>query len=76
MEQIVAVVKSELVYWDRNGFAMWRFERGRFRPVFSPDGKLAADATEAAELALIIGGLDLSGARRRPRWQPTPELLQ
>lgn len=64
-----------VVYWDRNGFAMWskRLERGRFRPSFSKDdGKLAVSEVEAAELALIIEGIDLAGARRRPRWQPQP----
>ena len=25
---------------------------------------------EAAELALILEGIDLRGAKRRPRWQP------
>jgi hypothetical protein len=27
-------------------------------------------AMEAAELGLIVEGIDLSDARRRPRWQP------
>lgn len=64
--------RVRVVYWDRNGFAMWskRLERGRFRPSFSSDGKLAASTIEAAELALIVEGIDLAGARRRPRWQP------
>jgi transposase len=64
--------RVRVVYWDRNGFAMWskRLERGKYRPVFSADGELAANAIEAAELALIVEGIDLSGARRRPRWQP------
>lgn len=64
--------RVRIVYWDRNGFAMWskRLERGRFRPTFSADGNLGAHAVEAAELALIIEGIDLSGAHRRPRWQP------
>jgi len=64
--------RVRIVYWDRSGFAMWskRLERGRFCPMFSADGKLGASAIEAAELALIIEGIDLSGARRRPRWQP------
>ena len=64
--------RVRIVYWDRNGFAMWskRLERGCFRPSFSKDdGKLAVSAVEAAELALIIEGIDLAGARRRPRWQ-------
>ena len=64
--------RVRVVYWDRNGFAMWskRLERGRFRPSFSSDGKLAASTIEAAELALIVEGIELAGARRRPRWQP------
>jgi transposase len=64
--------RVRIVYWDRNGIAMWtkRLERGRFRPTFSADGKLASHAIEAAELALIMEGIDLTDARRRPRWQP------
>jgi len=64
--------RVRIVYWDRNGFAMWtkRLERGRFRPTFSADGKLGPSAMEAAELALIVEGIELAGARRRPRWQP------
>jgi transposase len=50
--------RVRLVYWDRNGFAMWtkRLEKGRFCPTFSADGTLAVSAMEAAELALIIEG--------------------
>lgn len=64
--------RVRVVYWDRNGFAMWtkRLERGRFRPPLSDDGKLSARAIEAAELGLIVEGIDLSGAQRRARWQP------
>jgi len=69
--------RVRVVYWDRNGFAMWskRLERGRFRPAFSPDGKLTVSAIEAAELALIVEGIDLAGARRRPRWEPAPRKM-
>ena len=64
--------RVRIVYWDRNGFAMWtkRLERGRFHPAFSADGRLSASSVEAAELALILEGIDLEGARRRPRWVP------
>jgi hypothetical protein len=34
------------------------------------DGRLSSVAIEAAELALIVEGIELAGARRRPRWQP------
>jgi transposase len=64
--------RVRIVYWDRNGFAMWtkRIEAGRFRPGFSADGRLAPVCMESAELALVLEGIDLAGARRRPRWQP------
>lgn len=64
--------RVRIVYWDRNGFAMWtkRLERGRFCPTFSTDGGLRVSHMEAAELALIIEGIDLAGARRRARWEP------
>lgn len=66
--------RVRIVYWDRNGFAMWtnRLEKSRFRPTFSAD-TLAANAIEYAELALIIEGIDLAGASRRPRWEPAPK---
>jgi transposase len=63
--------RVRIVYWDRSGFAMWtkRLERGRFHMAFS-DGTLSVNAIEAAELGLILEGLDLTAARRRPRWEP------
>src|SRR5450432_1882397 len=65
--------RVRIVYWDRNGFAMWtkRLEVGRFCPTFSAEGRLSVTNMEAAELALIIEGIDLAGARRRARWEAT-----
>jgi transposase len=65
--------RVRVVYWDRHGFAMWskRLERGRYRTTFSADGSLTANLIEAAELALILEGIDLAGARRRQRWEPS-----
>lgn len=65
--------RVRIVYWDRNGYAMWtkRLEKGRFRPTtFWKDGRLSSVSIEAAELALVVEGIELAGARRRPRWQP------
>ncbi len=64
--------RVRVVYWDRNGVAMWtkRLERGRYRPMMSEDGTLGGQPIEAAELGLILEGIDLAGARRRPRWEP------
>jgi transposase len=69
--------RVRVVYWDRNGIAMWskRLERGRFRPAFAADGALSANAVEFAELALVLEGIDLAGARRRPRWQPATKMI-
>ncbi len=66
--------RVRIVYWDRDGFAMWtkRLERGRYQMTFSEDGRLAASSIESGELGLILQGIDLRGARRRPRWQPSP----
>lgn len=65
--------RVRIVYWDRNGFALWtkRLEKGRFHARWSQDGQLNAQAMEAAELALLLEGIELLGARRRPRWEPT-----
>jgi transposase len=64
--------RVRVVYWDRNGYAMWtkRLEQGRFRPTFDTEGRMSARVIEAAQLALIVEGIDLAGARHRPRWQP------
>lgn len=69
--------RVRIVYWDRNGIAMWskRLERGRFRPAFAADGRLVANAVESAELALVLEGIDLAGARRRPRWTPARKMI-
>ena len=65
--------RVRVVYWDRNGFAMWtkRLERGRFHPSFAEDGRLLASAIDAATLMMLLEGIELSGARRRPE-APTP----
>jgi transposase len=64
--------RVRVIYWDRNGFAMWtkRLEKGRFHAPVDADGKLAVAAMEASDLALILEGIDLAGARRRARWEP------
>ena len=68
--------RVRIVYWDRSGFAMWtkRLERGRFHAPFSEDGRLSVSALEAAELALILEGIDLKNAKRRSRWTPQVSL--
>lgn len=64
--------RVRIVYWDRNGIAMWtkRLERCRFRFQTAEDANVDVRTIEAAELSLILEGIDLEGARRRPRWEP------
>ena len=64
--------RVRIIYWDRNGIAMWtkRLERGRFRYQQQSDEGIEVRMIEAAELGLILEGIELSGARRRPRWEP------
>jgi len=64
--------RIRVVYWDRNGYAMWskRLERGRFNGSFAPGGAARLESVEAAELLLVLEGIDVAGARRRPRWEP------
>jgi transposase len=61
-----------VLYWDRDGYVLTtkRLEKGYFRvPWRSETGHVTL---EAAELLLVLEGLDLSRAIRRPRWRPTP----
>lgn len=64
-----------ILFWDRTGYVTVtkRLERGTFHVPWSPDAVVgrAQMQIEAAELALILEGIDLRGARRRPRWTPT-----
>ena len=57
------------IYWDRNGYSLIakRLEKGTFVLPEPGDGDMVT--MEAAELALILEGIDLSNARCRPRWQ-------
>jgi transposase len=65
--------RVKVLFWDRSGLCIWykRIEKGRFRLTSLEalrDGQGAE--VEAAELALILEGIDLSGARRRERFMP------
>lgn len=66
----------KILYWDRNGFCLVakRLERGTFGlPEAAERGGVEM---EAAELGLLLEGIDLRGARRRRRWTPAARQLQ
>lgn len=64
--------RVRVLYWDRDGFALWtkRLERGRYRPLFDDAGHLRCELIEAAELMLLLEGVELRDAKRRARWVP------
>lgn len=59
--------RVKILYWDRTGYCLWykRLEKGRFS---LPAGVGASAEISAAELALLLEGIDLSGARRQVRY--------
>jgi transposase len=64
----------KLLVWDHGGFVLVykKLEQGRFRLPASEQDRLPISA---AELAAILAGIALSGARRLPRWNPQPPTL-
>lgn len=62
----------KILFWDRTGFVVLakRLVRGTFRiPVDVPEGATTL-RVEAAQLALMLEGIDLRGAKHRRRWVP------
>ena len=72
--------KLKILYWDRDGLAIWykRLEQGTFQ--FPTDGKpMDQDPKEelavgieiaASDLSLLLGGIDLRSAKKRKRYTP------
>ena len=61
-----------VLFWDRTGFAILgkKLARGRFHLARElPQGATHIEV-EAAELSLMLEGIDLAGAVRRKRWRP------
>lgn len=61
--------RVKILYWERGGFAIWykRLEEGTFR---FPEGAAPSFEIEAADLALLLEGIELAGAKRRKRFTP------
>lgn len=61
--------RVKILYWERGGFAIWykRLEVGTFR---FPENDAAGFEIEAADLALLLEGIDLADAKRRKRFVP------
>lgn len=63
--------RLKILAWQGDGFALYlrRLEKGTFA---FPTADAAEVSVTATELAMILGGIDLGSARRRPRYaRPT-----
>ena len=60
--------RLKILAWQGDGFTLYlrRLERGTFS---FPAADAAEVSITATELAMILGGIELGSARRRPRYQ-------
>ena len=62
--------RIKLLYWDEDGYALWykRLEAGTFRfPAI--DERQASVTISAADLAMLLDGVDLASVRRGKRYR-------
>lgn len=62
--------RVRVLYWDRDGYVLItkRLEKGTFKTPWDP--QTGHVVIEAAELLLVLEGIELRGAVRRTRWSP------
>ena len=67
--------RVKLMYWDNDGIAIWhkRLERGSLQHP-QPQGDARHLVIDAAELNLLLAGIELASVRRRKRYV-APELV-
>ena len=63
--------RIKILYWDRDGFAIWakRLEEGTYAMPFDGNANAARREITAQELGAILSGIDLSIAKRRKRYR-------
>lgn len=61
--------RIKILVWEGGGYWVHykRLERGRFQ---FPEATGTSVEIEASDLALLLAGIDVKGARRLPRWNP------
>lgn len=67
--------RLKLLWWDGDGLAIYykRLEKGTFeRPRL--DARTTEATLSATDLALLLGGIELSSARRRKRYEHSPRI--
>jgi transposase len=69
--------RIKLLYWNDDGYALWyrRLEKGTFPWPIQDDSHAQIGqygvTLRPAELAMLLDGIELTGTRRRPRYQRT-----
>ena len=67
--------RIKILYWDRDGLALWykRLEKGCFRfPAATTTDASKGVEVKAADLMMILDGIDLSSVRRQRRYERQP----
>ena len=61
--------RVKVLFWDGDGYAIYykRLEKGTYR--FPPAREGSAVAIRAADLAMLLDGVDLASVRRQPRYR-------
>lgn len=70
--------RMKILLWERSGYLLIykRLEQGRFQLPRTPTVGKRHIEIEGSELALMMEGIDLRGAKRRKRWSPQKGLAQ
>ena len=65
--------RAKLLLWEPSGFWLFykRLEIGRFKMPAVPAPGASHLVIASTDLALMLEGIDLRGAARRPHWKPT-----
>lgn len=60
--------RVKILWWDRSGYFLLakRLEYGQFHVYDQAEGSAGGYERKASELALLLEGIDLRGAKRRP----------
>jgi transposase len=65
--------RLKILYWNTHGYALWytRLEAGTFRLPQARDAKQHSLTISAADLAMLVDGVDLASVKRTKRYART-----
>jgi transposase len=66
--------RLKILYWAGDGFALWyrRLEKGTFRFPAPTEAGATSVSVKAADLLMLLEGVDLNRVKRRPRYARQP----